>query len=338
METLLGRDVRGDINLEQFIKIYGFTDENQSPTAPEELPLYTALKQGIETESRNIFIRRPDGTEVVTNVSATPILSSQGAVTSVIAIFEDETQSHEVDKMRSELISLVSHQLKTPMTSIKWGIEMILDGEAGELKKRQSSLLKSVLHTVNRLIIFVNDLLTVSRIETGRKFDVTPEPTNVTPIIKTVAAEFKDKAKEKEIDLAIELPSVLGLMADKSKFSDLMRRIIDNAIKYSNSKSEVRIGYEAKSDFGPALTVSDDGIGIPKSDHEYVFDRFFRGSNINEKTEGSGLGLYIAQVIADRHNGRICFMSTPGKGTTFYVSLKPATAQASDGKPSDFST
>jgi two-component system phosphate regulon sensor histidine kinase PhoR len=216
------------------------------------------------------------------------------------------------------------------MTGIKWTIETLLENEMGQLNEKQISIMRPVLEKINRLTGFINDMLAVSRIETGRKFSVNPEPTNVTPIIRKAADEMSDKAKGKGISINVDLPDTLGLMADKDKFKDLMIQIIDNAVKYSNPAGEVRIRADKDALLGMTIRVEDDGVGIPEREQENIFQRFFRSSNVKSETEGSGLGLYIAKVIVEKHEGKIWFKSEPGKGTAFSVWLKPAIAPGSE--------
>lgn len=326
LERMLGSEIKDDIDLNEFVLAYGLSQENGAPFSTRELSLGASMASGIESSSPEVFIHRKDGSEAVVSITAAPIKNSAGEVTSVVGIFEDQTKRHEVDKMKSELVSLASHQLKTPMTSIKWTVETLLEDEIGDLNDKQISLMKPILETVNRLANFINDLLVVSRIETGRKFEVTPEPSNVVPVIMTATDKIRSKAEKLGVELKTELPDTLGLMADRNKLGDLMVNLIDNAVKYSRKGGVVTIRTEKSKTLGTVLVVEDNGIGIPNRDQKNIFERFFRASNVGSEIEGSGLGLYISKVIAERHGGRIWFNSTEGKGTTFYLFLKPAIA------------
>ncbi|MEK7482644.1 MAG: ATP-binding protein, partial [Patescibacteria group bacterium] len=242
--------------------------------------------------------------------------------TGKIIILHDVSREKMVEKMKTEFVSLAAHQLRTPLSAIKWALKMLLDGDMGSIKQDQKNFLEKTYQSNERMIALVNDLLDITRIEEG-KYLYKPTVTQLELVAKFVADSYKDEAKAKNIKLTLRKSDSLlrPVKIDVEKIRLAMQNIIDNAIRYSAEGSEVIVacsGNEKEAIF----SVQDSGIGIPKDQRTRMFSKFFRGSNaVRIDTEGSGLGLYIAKNIVEAHNGRIWFESEPGKGATFYFSL-----------------
>ena len=274
--------------------------------------------------SNHALLIKKDGSKIPVADSAAPIKNKKGEIVGCVVVFQDVTKGREIDRAKSVFISLASHQLRTPLTGIKWFVGLLLGGRAGEVSKRQKDFLQQIFTSNERMIKLVSDLLDVSRIETGRKFNIELKPTDMVALIKSIVDEQKPLIQKKKIvvNLSSKLPRQLKLSVDKDKIRQVFQNLISNAVKYSKDKGLVEIGYEQKKKEEVIFYVKDDGLGIPKEQQKRVFEKFFRADNvITPYTGGTGLGLYIAKAIAEAHGGRIWFESEQNKGTTFYLSL-----------------
>lgn len=227
----------------------------------------------------------------------------------------------ELDELKSKFVSTAAHQLRTPLTAIKWSLHEILEEDFGKLKKSQEKAIGDIIAATNQLISLVNDLLDVSRLEEGREiFEMKKQ--NLVSVLKEVYNRFKKMADTKGIKLVFESQSPsLDTVFDEEKISIAVANLVDNAIKYTMPGGQVIIKITLK-DKQIQIDVSDTGIGVPKDQEAHVFNRFFRAHNaMLLETYGSGLGLSVVREIVDRHNGSITFESEEGKGSTFSVSL-----------------
>ncbi len=226
-----------------------------------------------------------------------------------------------LDAMKTEIISVAAHQLRTPLSGMKWMMKMLLVGDVGEITPSQRDLLERGFESNERLIRLVNDMLAVDRLESGRVKYVFV-PVQIQSLIEKVVADLLVHATEKNVHIITRLaPDVPKLYLDPERITDMLNNLIDNAIKYSMTDDAVVITLTKDGDTAQ-LMVKDQGIGIPEKDQSRVFSRFFRASNAMQyQTEGSGLGLPIAQSVALRHGGKIWFESKEGEGSTFTVQL-----------------
>ncbi len=223
--------------------------------------------------------------------------------------------------MKSEFVSIVSHQLKSPLTGMKWSLDLLLGKRIGEVNDKQHSYLKSTQENVSRMIRLVNDLLDVSRIESGG-IKMISQKVSLGEMIRSVAKEleFFAKANNARIELKVEdnIPEVL---ADPIRIRMVAQNLVDNAIKYSNKKGVVGLNVFKKNGF-VCCQINDSGVGIPKKEQKKVFGKFFRSNNVIKKqTIGTGLGLYIAKAVVESSGGKIGFTSEEGKGSTFWFTL-----------------
>lgn len=228
----------------------------------------------------------------------------------------------KLDVAKTEFISIASHQLRTPLTIIKGYISMILEGTYGNLSKKVKRPLENVYQSNERLIKLVNDLLTVSKVETG-KIETNFDRINLEEMISGLLDEFEIRAKEKNLKLKFvktkkRLPK---LFVDKNKIRQVILNLVDNAIRYTN-KGEIVISCELR-DGNYRIMVKDTGEGMTSEEAAKVFNSFSRGSaGMKFWTEGVGLGLYVAKKFVELHNGRIWAKSEgKGKGSTFYIEL-----------------
>lgn len=235
----------------------------------------------------------------------------------------------KVDHAKSEFVTLTSHQLRTPISAIRWFSEMLLNGDAGKLSASQHEAIKGIQDSNYRLGLIVDAMLTVSSIEMG-DVAVRPEPTDVAALSRKIITETKRQFNGKEIvvhqDYADNLPS---LELDVTIVKQVFRNLLSNAYKYTPEHGTITVRINRsdtklapKSTGSVAISVSDTGYGIPRSQQHDVFAKLFRAENIKEKdTDGTGLGLYIVKALVDLAGGKVSFTSDENKGSVFVVEL-----------------
>jgi signal transduction histidine kinase len=227
-----------------------------------------------------------------------------------------------VSKAKSDFVSVVAHQLRTPLSSIKWTLKMAIDGDLGEITNEQKSYLMKGYESNERLIALVNDLLDVDRIESG-SYQFNFVPTQVRDLVENTIAELEPRAKEGEVTMVLEKskkkPKKVKL--DQVKIRAVVQNLIENAIKYTPAQGTVSVSVE-EQDGAVLVAVSDTGIGIPQEEQQEIFGRFFRATNaVRHEKQGAGIGLFMSQQIIEKHGGKIWFESTEGAGTTFTFTL-----------------
>ena len=228
----------------------------------------------------------------------------------------------QLDKMKSEIISVVAHQLRTPLSAIKWTLKILLDGDAGIVSSEQKDLLSKGFESNERMIALINDMLEVDRLESGKiKYNFVP--VQFEELVQDMIRSLLPLATAKNIRVEFASPVQLipKIKIDPDKMRDLLQNLIDNAIKYTKNDSTVAVTTFMDNN-ELHLTVKDTGIGIPDDEKDKIFSRFFRAQNaVHTETDGSGLGLFIAQSVVKRHGGKIWFESVLNQGTMFHVLL-----------------
>ena len=227
----------------------------------------------------------------------------------------------EASRMKSEFINIISHQLRSPLTNIKWTFEVMASEEFKVPAEKQEEYFVNVKENIARMVELIDDLLIVSKIEQG-SFSMTKREISLEGLIKDLVERYKVFAEASRIKLNFysqeNLPKVL---ADPSFLKIVTENLIDNAIRYTKGGGIVEI--KLIKEKGKVLfAIKDSGVGIPQEEQKYIFQKFFRAENISkERTRGSGLGLYVCKSILDKLGGQIWFKSQLGKGTTFYFRL-----------------
>jgi len=253
---------------------------------------------------------------------ATTLIKENGKISGALKMIRDITHEKEVDQMKSELISIVSHQLRTPLSAVKWGIKMLLDGDAGKVTAEQKDILAKGYRSNERMIHLVNDLLNVSRIE-ERRFQYKFAATSIENLVECTINEFTYSLEEKKITLDFKkaekpLPPA---RIDSSKIHVVLQNLLSNAVNYAPSGSHIEVKVENMGDKA-RISIKDNGMGIPESQKPFLFQKFFRADNaVRMQTEGSGLGLFIARNIIQNHKGKIWAESEENKGSTFCFTL-----------------
>jgi signal transduction histidine kinase len=226
-------------------------------------------------------------------------------------------QLQRLDKAKDEFVSMASHQLRTPLTSVKGYISMVLDGDAGKITEAQSRLLEEAFVSSERMVNLINDFLNMSRIQTG-KFLIEKTPVDLSKVVKQEIDSLRPSAAARNLKFVFHAPKKFPLLyLDESKIRQVIMNFSDNALYYSRSDKPIIIGLSVE-DSEILFTVKDSGIGVPKSEQAQLFTKFYRATNARkQRPDGTGVGLYLAKRVVDAHNGQIVFESTEGKGSTF---------------------
>ncbi|MCH7951316.1 PAS domain-containing protein [Patescibacteria group bacterium] len=321
-EESLGKD---------FYEVVGILREENKPLAKEETPTMAALKEEKITRTDKLFYTRKSGEMYPIALVATPLIIG-GAVHGAIVTFKDITREKEIDRMKTEFISVASHQLRTPLSAIKWFTEMLIAGDAGKPTAEQKEFLEQVYGSNERMIELVNALLNVSRIEQGR-IAIEPEPTDLIELVNQVLTELTPKIEEKKLKVVFSKHEKLPkIFIDPKLIRQVYANLLSNAMKYTPEKGEITILISRKGD-EIISQISDKGYGIPKNQQDRIFTKFFRADNIRGiSTEGTGLGLHIAKSVVESSGGKIWFESEEGKGTTFWFTLPASGSPAKSGE------
>lgn len=268
----------------------------------------------------NFQLLRQDGSRIDVSDSIAPVKDKDGEIIGTVVIFRDVTKEREIDRMRSEFVSIASHQLRAPLTAIKWIIEM-LEKVKEKLDDEERSYINDLNTSNEKMIGLVNDLLNVSRIESGRKFDLKITNANIIETVHNAIKTSQHLIDSKQIQLNLQLPEQFQINIDKDKISEVFKNLVNNAAKYTQENGEITIILEDTSE-EVKFVIKDNGIGIPQSDQDKIFDKFHRAENAEKlEAEGTGLGLYIVKAIINKHGGEIKFSSEEGVGTEFEFTL-----------------
>jgi PAS domain S-box-containing protein len=310
-EQLLGRGVR------ELSGIYGPSGDKwinaiqKWARNPEDVAERAVLEDQITVE------------EKVINVLLSPVFA-RNRFFGTVSIFRDITQAVEVDRIKSEFVSTVSHELRTPMTSIKGYADLILMGMAGKLSPSQSQYVEVIKDNADRLSVLVNDLLDISRIETG-KVELDLRSMDVGKVVQDVvnshlAGRIQHEAKtiNASVEVVGTLPQVRG---DVARVTQILTNLVDNAFNYTLEGGRIRVRAEAV-DGHVAVSVADTGIGISPEDLPKIFDRFYRADDDEvQRISGTGLGLAIVNSLVEMHGGVLEVNSKPGRGSIFSFTL-----------------
>lgn len=223
----------------------------------------------------------------------------------------------ELDQTKDDFISMASHQLRTPLTSVKGYISMVMEGDAGKITKKQTELLDQAFVSSQRMVYLIADLLNVSRLRTG-KFVIDYKQTNLADVIDGEIAQLTETAKSRNLTLTYDKPKDFPtLMLDETKIRQVIMNFADNAIYYTPTGGHIKVALEDKGDT-IEFTVTDNGIGVPKSEQHHLFSKFYRANNAKKaRPDGTGLGLFMAKKVIIAQGGSIIFNTQEGKGSTF---------------------
>ena len=263
-------------------------------------------------------IMREDNILIPVSLVIKPLVEN-GRVISAVVVFQDITEERRVDYLKSEFISLASHQLRTPLSSLQWYLELFADEKS--LTADQKEYLKEMETASHRMSNLIDALLHAARLE-GGNIQPRSDKVDVSTLIADLAEELRVYAKEKGISCSVDFPkSPIRIMTDSVLLHVVFKNLFSNAVKYTKNGGKVGVVMASNKD-DVIITVRDTGIGIPKGEQKRLFERLFRASNVrNLDTDGNGLGLYITKMIVVSLGGSIAVESAEGKGTAFTVRL-----------------
>jgi len=274
------------------------------------------LENGKTKKANRSEITLEDGR--VYNAQLTPIPDVGFVVT-----MQDITHLKELDRIKTEFVSTVSHDLRSPLTAILGYVELI--ERIGPVSNQQREFIRRVQTSVNNITSLINDLLDLGRIEAGfdAQKEIVPFSTVIHYAIDGLRPRLEAKQQELQIDFSDDLPAVLG---NPVRLRQMLGNILMNATRYTQSKGRICVSARAEGD-QVIVSISDNGPGIPPADQPYIFDKFYRASNVTPDVQGTGLGLAIVKSIVEDHLGRIWVNSVVGQGSTFTVVL-PVTQES----------
>ena len=317
------------------------------------LPIFKPLAELLLKETAGIFRRELQLKEnLILEISTIPLATEKEKLGNSV-VLHDITREKAIERMKTEFVSLTAHQLRTPLSAIKWTLRILLDGDLGEITSEQKDFLEKTYQSNERMISLINDLLNVTRIEEGRYLSKLTL-VNIEEVINLVVNSYKDEIERRKIKFEFKKPKekIPQIMVDVEKVGLVVQNLLDNAVHYTQPGGEIIISLNtralAKSEDERSssttraqrrgreedlssltrgakdieFSIKDTGTGIPEEQQERIFTKFFRGTNaIKIKADGSGLGLFIAKNIIEAHNGKIWFESRQGEGTTFYFNI-----------------
>jgi two-component system sensor histidine kinase VicK len=292
-----------------------------------ELAVFSDFKPLIDllgSEIRGIFRKELTIKKDLTlEISTVPMMIGEEKLGTLV-ILHDITREKMVERIKTEFVSLAAHQLRTPLSAIKWTLKMLLEGDLGKITEEQRGFIQKTYQSNERMINLINDLLDVTRIEEGR-YLFKPTLAYLENIVHFVINSYQGEAVRRKIKLEFQKPKekLPKLTMDVEKMRLVVQNLIDNALKYTPAGGKVAISLKySKKDKEIEFSIKDTGVGIPKDQQARVFTKFFRGANVMRMdTEGSGLGLFITKNIVEAHGGRMWFESKEKEGTTFYFAL-----------------
>ncbi|MGB2762365.1 MAG: ATP-binding protein [Minisyncoccales bacterium] len=259
--------------------------------------------------------------DLVLEITVLPIISEKRKL-GILVIFHDITREKRIETMKTEFVSLAAHQLRTPLSAIKWGLKLFLEGDLGKMTKKKKKFIQGIYNSNEKLILLVNDLLNITSIEEG-KYLSKKSLIDIQDIVQFSINSYEKEIKKKRIKFKFQKPrgKLPKINIDKEKITLAIENLLENAIWYTKPKGKIMVSlkkFKNKIEF----SIEDTGTGIPKEQQERVFSKFFRADNIvRMETEGTGLSLFIAKNIIEAHKGRIWFKSEENKGTKFYFTL-----------------
>lgn len=303
--------------IDQIIHLFSDTDEILSRT----------YCQGSFNQSAKLIGKNGKQTKV--NIMTAQITDTAGTNLNCILILHDLSKEEELEQMKLDFVSMASHELKTPLTSIVGYLSVFLDESRGKVPEESLGLVQKAFVAAQQLQTLIQNLLNVNKIE-REQLSVSPQPLDYLPVLTKAVEDLRSQANQKNIVLELippqNLPKVIG---DPIRLGEVITNLVANAINYTNAGGKVQVFTET-SPVEVQTTVSDTGIGIPKEAIGHLFNKFYRVTNQAQQSsgKGTGLGLYISRSIIEKLHGKIWVESEEGKGSRFSFTL-PAATQSS---------
>lgn len=302
-----------------FPRIIRILKSDGTPLPLIERPIVRMFLSGQAVSEKALYVTK-NGHTVPVSITVSPIILD-GRPVGAVQVFRDITTENEIDRMKSEFISLASHQLRTPLSTIQTYAHMMDEDYMGEMNTDQRRALHTILTATNTMNELIGMLLNIARIESG-SIAVNSKRLNAVTVVQDVNRQLGINANSKNVALRFQPPrQPVWLKADVLILKEILLNLIGNAIKYTPPDGEVTIKVTARAD-DVLFTIKDTGVGIPQQAQEKIFGKFFRAQNVvRQETTGTGLGLYVVKGLVTTLHGKVWFKSEENKGTTFYVSL-----------------
>lgn len=316
-----------------FPRIFKAFHEDGTSISLIDRPITRAFLTGKPISERMLY-QLKDGSLLPVYCSVAPLVLG-GRPIGAVELFRDITTEYEIDRMKSDFISLASHQLRTPLSAIKTYSHMLLDGFMGTVSPEQRKALRTIVGASNRMNELISTLLNVSRIESGNMI-VSPKKINLGHLTEEVFKELALLAETKHITIQYKPPtSPLIIKADNLIVKEVLINLVSNAIKYTPDGGQVTV--KLKKNIKTVLvSVTDNGMGIPKSAQGQIFSKFYRAQNVvRQETSGTGLGLYLVKGLVETLGGKIWFDSVEHQGSSFFVRLPIEYGGKPIAQPSD---
>jgi PAS domain S-box-containing protein len=288
-------------------------------------PLITAIKEVLSSEDKDFSMVSREipaqDEKIILMANIAPVRDEDGKILGAVTVLRDITALKEINKIKSQFVSMVAHELRAPMAAIKGWLEVVLSGEAGGDAEQNKQWLQRAMDRSDSLLALVNDLLVINRMEAG-KIAQKMESVRINDIINKIMDFLKPEAEKRKVSIQAELSEELpSIQADVRDMEKLFTNLISNAIKYNRKNGFVTINGKVEGSL-VRYDVKDTGIGISAEDLSHIFDDFYRADDERtKKISGTGLGLTIAKKIVNSHFGRIEVESEPEKGSVFSVFL-----------------
>ena len=320
-----------DQSAEQLLDVVSFRRADGREISLSEFPLARALSTGETVRAEEIVISVPDGRSVTTLINATPILSDEGIIETVVVTLQDLTPLEEIERQRAEFLGTVSHELRAPLTSIKGSAAALLRTPSTLDAAESQQFLRIIDNQADHILDLIGELLDAARIDAG-VLSVSPEPSDAAVLVDRAVGLFQSGGGRSNvrIDLRPDLPRVL---ADRRRVEQVLTNLLSNAARHSPESSVIRVS-AAMEGVHVAISVADDGVGVSAERLPYLFRRFFRAEGDQRDGVGAGLGLAVCKGIVEAHGGRIRAESDgPGRGATFTFTLPAAEEAVSVADP-----
>jgi PAS domain S-box-containing protein len=292
------------------------------PEHPDKLALYRErVSHHVPLEQVEVQVTKSEGVAHWALLSVEDLSSPSESKHQGLVTFVDINDQKELERMKTEFLSLASHQLRAPLANLKWYIDFLLTRRAEALSEDVVSYLHKMYRRNEDMIELVNTLLNLSRIEMGR-VKVDSEHVDLADITRSVTEELEPTAKEKEIIVDAELAEKFPFETDGKLVRIIAQNLLSNALRYTPKGGHVTVRLSDSGGRGAILEVTDTGIGIPPEEQEHIFSKLYRAANAKQmEVNGNGIGLYMCKALAEGMGGTIEFTSTVGKGTTFTLKL-----------------
>jgi phycocyanobilin:ferredoxin oxidoreductase len=315
-----------DVPIARYAETYHVLTLDGQPYPPEALPLAQAVERGETTVGAEWRVRRPDGSEVIVQGSAAPVIGEDGTRLGAVLVLRGVTAQRMLEWEKDELLATISHDLKNPLTALEMLAETLRDGAQRGVPLAPDSIARMTRQmevSASRMVGMLDELLDLARLRMTRPSELRRRPTDLVTLTREVVAERQRDTSQHRLCVDVQVDAVVGNW-DPSRLARVLANLLDNAIKFSPDGGDITLRIsqsESAGDGSAVVEVIDRGIGIPSADLGRVFERFHRGSNVVGRVGGTGVGLAGVRDIVEQHGGTVTLASQEGMGTTVSVRL-----------------